>query len=356
MESCSYSLYHHAEISRSFEHYLAIGSERAIQVIDVERIDDRMDTRREPVVFDTGTISVRCSAERAWCRLECMVLQEKHLWAALVDGSIRVWDWRHNKKLTSVRREHAVLPLKMWADDQQRVFVGTYNEKTQISAVKVYTIAHDTVILLTSTDGTVRDHYMMAGLYTLAYSRDHLSIWQTDQQCFELQLSRLMVQAATIYKVDDDVFVYKALSYNTPTRTTLITAFRVNRKPEGSVNRALTDTRVFDMTVYRDTLALFVHDMQRKCSGVVLLCRRSLKKLDFIPLQCFWVDFHLRFTVINRGGTHESLVAFAGRNFAQVIKPRWTRNLAALQMFVIAQNRRPRRLPLEIMQLVASFM
>lgn len=355
MQTNSFNLPQLAEVSASFERYLAIANDRSIEIIDVSDVDERLDLREQPIVFSTQAIPLRYLPGSVWGRVECIVLQERYLWVAMVDGIVRCWDWHASRQLRPLRRRSGSLPFRMWMDEVRRVHIGVYHQHTRTTTIGVYDIVDGEMHCISTKAGNVWDNCMMAGGYKLTFRHNHLSLWLGAQQCYALPLTRLMVSTATIEKVDADVFVYEALRYAEPefSDRVLLVGFRV--RDMATIKRVFSNMQVMDMVVYRDSLALHVFNYDLHRTGVLFVCRHTLRRLNFVPLQCYWVS-NARFTILNKGGTHETLLMQSGHNFVQLMKPAWTRNLGALQALVLAQHRVGRRLPAEVLQYMTQFM
>jgi hypothetical protein len=353
MQSNSFNLL--VEVSASFQHYLAITNERSIDIIDVSDVAEQLDWRQQPIVFSTHAIRLRYASERAWGRVECIALQERHLWVAMADGIVRCWDWRANRQLRPLRRRSGSFPFKMWTNEARQVHIGVYHEHTRTSTIGVYDIVDGEMRCISTKAGNVWDKYLMAGGYTLTFRHNHLSLWLGKEQCYALPLTRLMVSAATIAKVDADVFVYEALRYAEPELSGRVLLMGLRVRDMTTIKRVFLNMCVMDMVVYRDSLALHVFNYDLHRTGVLFVCRYTMRKLDFVPLQSYWVS-NARFTILNKGGTHETLLLQLERNWVKLMKPTWTCHLGALQAFVLAQHRVGQRLPVEVLQLMVQFM
>jgi len=357
----SFTLNRHVVATATFENFLALGDEHGVDIYDVTALYDHMDLQHHPRVFSTHVIPVR-QLSHHWSRIECILLQETYVWVALIDGMVRVYNWRTQKEMKPTRFVPHRLPFKMWCAGGV-MHVGIYRTDTRDSYVGRFRIINDQQVVQVGMEpATILEHYMTVGSYTLAYNHQCLHLWSAQAQ-FKLPLTRLMVSAATMKRIDSDILVYQALCYTdeaSQNRCTLLMIFRIRedpgsllRKDSMTVKRVVKNFRVLDMQVYRDMLALNVYHYDLNRYGVLFTCKKTLQTRQFMYSDLLWST--LRMQVLNVGGTHETLMLMTGRTLAQLIKPAWTQNIGSLQAFVLAQHQFSRKIPREIVLYMLQF-
>lgn len=367
-------------MSANDDGYVAVADHRQVSVYDMRSLSPQLDLRRQPQVFSTNTIPVK-NALQVYCRIKAVLMHGDFLWVALVDGGLKVWNWRSGAFVGKVRRSAGRVVEALHGNGLYNEVIVYWNIGGETQYTSIFAVDTQKLVLVETIQGPmVFDEFQnIGGQFTLGFNRKVLQITPVAENSkyrrIRCDLDTTKFDAATAAVFNGELHVYLTvrlqnnnvvLSYFKPNCDSELGDMTPLHMSECKANRFViancSDMHVKTMLLFRNMLMVGVavrpdvFNTGAVRPSVQFWCPRQLQCLRVMQEPTFELN---SCALLNRRCPQETLMmlgrSHSGMTFARLMTARWSFFYDNIICAVLSSKRSRMRFPNELWKEVITF-